>query len=118
MTDQQTQLARFAEAYLNDHPEMLEVYVQGPNGKDVFRPGTTSVSFVSSEYGTVDLAYVVKLKDGSIKAYGQASAVSGEYGKYEVKFEAGVLQIFGFNGNLIEAFAPGTWAAISGSESN
>lgn len=103
--------------YLKDHPQMLEVYVQGPNGKDLFRPGSIDGGLISSEYGHLDVAYVLQAR-GRTKVFATASSVHGQYGKYQVKFDAGVLQIFGFNGNLIEAYAPGAWTEISGSEAN
>jgi hypothetical protein len=117
MTAQPTDAAKFSEDYLRNHPEMLEVYVQGPNGKDLFRPGQ-SADLTSSEYGPVDMAYLVHLADKKVRVYGTASSVSGEYGKYEIKFDAGVLQVYGFKGNLIAAYAPGQWNEITGSEWN
>jgi hypothetical protein len=117
MTDQSNPASRFVEDYMSDHPEVLEVYVQGPNGKDLFRPGSVEGKLTSTEYGPLDVAYVVRTQN-RIRVYARASSVSGEYGKFDVKFDTGVLQVFGFNGNLIEAYAPGAWTGVSGSDAN
>ena len=85
----------------------IHVFVQGPDGEDFFTSDDLIDCWMSAKYGALGKRILVFKPNNQHDLF--AIAVDGptEFRKYTAEFDHGVLKIFGHDGSLHSAYAPG-----------